>query len=117
MRVGQASKIVEAIALCSTSAKFLRREHDGDVLLAQGLQPSLDLRGEGAVAQIGPSFVEHEQRRPAVEARFERVHEARQHGGERFRARQEFAHLEGLHVVLGEARFVGVEKRPQDPHA
>lgn len=40
--------------------QFLGGEHNGDVPFAQSLQPDLDLIGEGAVAQIGPRFIENE---------------------------------------------------------
>src|SRR6266851_3864162 len=49
--------------LCET----LRRQHDGGVLLAQGAQPLLDLRAKDAVGEHDPCFIEHDQRRSAVE--------------------------------------------------
>ena len=55
------------------------------VLQVEGL--AVHLRGEGGVAQIGPGFVEYEERGPPIEARFEGMDQAGQHGAKRFRPR------------------------------
>ena len=67
-RVGQLSMIAGAIAEPSMSDKRLRGEDDGSVLLAQRLQPFAQLAGKALVVKREPTFIDDQQRRPAVEA-------------------------------------------------
>ena len=87
----------------------LRGEDDGGVLLAQRLEPFAQLRGEAAIVEREPAFVDDEQRRPTIEAAFDAMEEIGEYGGRGAGADQTFG-LESLDGRLAETLGLGVEQ-------
>ena len=85
-------------------------EHDGDVLLAQRLQPLADAGREQRVVEEGPGLVEDQQRRPAVETRLQPLEQIGQHGRDQRLVLHQRFHLEMQHVARCQALRRAVEQ-------
>jgi len=93
----------------------LGREDDGDVLLAQHLQPFADAGGEQRVVEVHPRLVQDQQRRPAVEAGFQAVEQVGQQRQNDAGLAHQRLGLEGLHVGQGEPVLGGIQQAAKRP--
>ena len=114
MRVGQLSMMAGAMALRLDVGEALGGEDDRGVLLPQRLQPFAELRGEAAIVERQPAFVDDEQGGPTVETPLDAVEEIGEDGRRRARADQALG-LEGLHVGFAQALGLGVEQPAVGP--
>ncbi len=88
----------------------LRGEQDRHVLLAEGLQPLADTRGEERMVEEDPGFVEDQQCRATVETFLEAVEQIRQHRGHDARLSEERLGLEALDVGERQPALTRIQK-------
>ena len=110
MRLAQLSMIAGAMLERCTSASDWVAKTTDDVALAQRLQPLADAPGEGRIVEEHPRFIEHQQRRRAVEALLEPAEQIAQHRQHRGAPVHQLFHLEALHRRIAQPVVIGIEQ-------